>query len=172
VAVLTRKLAEAMGISRQDVETYYVSALVHDVGKIGVPEAVLSKLGKLDEVEYQWIKRHPEIGYRILKDIPAMEAMLPGVLHHHERWDGRGYPNGLAGEQIPLIARVIAFADTFDAMSSMRSYRPALPRDQILAEIGRCAGTQFDPALAEVFLGLDFTEFYSMLHVAASKSAA
>jgi len=172
VALLTRKLAGALQMSEARLEIYYVSGLVHDIGKIGVPEAVLSKVGKLDEAEYAWIKRHPEIGHRILKDIPTMEAMLPGVLHHHERWDGRGYPHGLAGEQIPLLARVIAFADTFDAMSSWRSYRPALPREQIVAEIRKCAGTQFDPNLVDAFLGLDFSEFYAMLHAPPSKLAA
>jgi len=172
VALLTRKLAGALKMSEAQIETYYVSGLVHDIGKIGVPEAVLSKMGKLDEAEYAWIKRHPEIGYRILKDIPAMEAMLPGVLHHHEHWDGRGYPHGLAGEQIPLLARVIAFADAFDAMSSWRSYRPAMPREQIVTEIKRCAGTQFDPNLIDAFLGLDFSEFYAMLHAPPGKVAA
>jgi len=172
VALLTRKLAQAMGMSSQDVETYYVSALVHDLGKIGVPEAVLCKIGKLDDTDYAWIKRHPEMGHRILKDIPAMEAMLPGVLHHHERWDGRGYPSGLVGEQIPLMARVIAFADTFDAMSSMRSYRAVLPREQIIAEIRACAGAQFDPSLVETFLALDFSEFDAMLQVPAARVAA
>lgn len=172
VAVLTRKFAAALSMSEADIETYYVSALVHDIGKIGVPEAVLSKVGKLDDSEFAWIRRHPEIGHRILKDIPSMGAMLSGVLHHHERWDGRGYPHRLAGEQIPLLARVIAFADTFDAMSSDRSYRPALPREQIIAEIRQCAGSQFDPKLVDTFLRLDFSEFDAMLGATAVKAAA
>ena len=172
VALLARKLSRAVGMSEPDVETYHFAGLVHDVGKIGVPEAVLCKSGKLDDAEFAWIKRHPEIGHRILKDIPAMQVVLPGVLHHHERWDGNGYPHRLAGEQIPFMARVLAVADTFDAMSSNRSYRSALPRERIVAELRRCAGAQFDPALVEPFLTLDLADFDAMLSSAAVKAAA
>jgi HD-GYP domain-containing protein (c-di-GMP phosphodiesterase class II) len=92
-----------------------------------------------------------------------MQDILPGVLHHHERYDGRGYPHGLSGESIPLIARILALADTFDAMSSTRSYRPAAPREKVIAEIQQCSGHQFDPALAELFVKLNFDEFDRML---------
>jgi len=133
------------------------------VGKIGVPEAVLCKPGRLTDQEFALIKLHPEIGHRILRDIPQLQDILPGVLHHHERWDGKGYPHGLKGEDIPLSARLLGLADTFDAMSSTRAYRSALPRDVVLAEVQRSAGSQFDPELAKLMLGLDLTEYDRMV---------
>jgi len=163
VALLAKKAAIELRLPREQVETYHIAGLVHDVGKIGVPEAVLTKAGKLTEEEFAQMKRHPEIGYGILKDIPSMGPALPGVLHHHERWDGNGYPRKLAGDKIPLIGRVLALADTFDAMSSNRSYRPALPRDKVLAEIRRCAGSQFDASLVPTFLQMDFSDFDAAL---------
>jgi HD-GYP domain-containing protein (c-di-GMP phosphodiesterase class II) len=163
VGLLASKLAKAAGIDGKESERYRIAGLVHDVGKIGIPEAVLSKAGKLTAEEFDQIKRHPEIGHQILRDIPLMQDILPGVLHHHERFDGRGYPHGLAGENIPLIARVLALADTFDSMSSTRSYRPAMPREKVIDEINRCSGSQFDPKLAELFVHLDFSEFDRML---------
>ncbi|MDB5299743.1 MAG: hypothetical protein JWO87_1406 [Phycisphaerales bacterium] len=163
VAVLAAQAAAAIGLPRKTVEQYHIAGLVHDVGKIGIPEAVLTKTGRLTPEEFEHIKKHPVTGYGILKDIPALSEVLPGVLHHHERWDGGGYPHKLVGGDIPLIGRVLALADTFDAMSSNRSYRPAMPRDQVLAEIRRCAGTQFDPALVPAFCSLDFSEFDRVL---------
>ena len=116
--------------------------IVHDVGKIGVPERVLVKPGNLDDEEVEWIHRHPEIGHRILRDIPKFDDVLAGVMHHHERWDGGGYPAGLSGEQIPLVARMISIADAFDAMTSSRTYREGMSRERVLAEMRKCAGTQ------------------------------
>ena len=129
-----------------------MAGLLHDVGKIGVPEAVLQKAGKLSDEEFGQIKKHPEIGARILRDIKQVEDIIPGVLHHHERYDGRGYPAGLAGENIPLFGRIICLADCFDAMTSSRTYRKALPLEVALSEIRNNAGTQFDPVLTEHFL--------------------
>ncbi|MBV8781754.1 MAG: HD-GYP domain-containing protein [Phycisphaerae bacterium] len=163
VGLLASRLATAAGLSTEQAERYRLAGLVHDVGKIGVSESVLSKTGRLTDAEFAQMKKHPEIGYQILRDIPLMDDILPGVLHHHERYDGKGYPTKLAGEDIPLIARVLALADTFDAMSSTRSYRPAMPRDAVLAEIKRCSGTQFDPTLAAAFVALDFSEFDELL---------
>ena len=159
VAFLGAKLAEAIGMNTENVERVRIAGLVHDVGKIGVPEAVLTKKGRLTPEEFEQIKQHPVIGYEILKDIPPMYDILPGVLYHHERWDGKGYPEGLSGEDIPLFGRLLAVADTFDAMKSTRSYRSAMPKDQVLEEIRRCAGTQFDPALASAFVKLDLSEY-------------
>lgn len=159
VAHLTQQLAKAANVDPALIKRMRIAGLVHDVGKIGVPERVLLKPGKLNDEEFQWIRRHPEIGHRILKDIPQLKDILPGVLHHHERWDGRGYPNGLSGENIPLVARLIALADSFDAMSSTRTYRSGMHRDSVLQEIQRCAGSQFDPDLARYFIKLDFTEY-------------
>jgi HD-GYP domain-containing protein (c-di-GMP phosphodiesterase class II) len=159
VAHLTQQLAAAIGLDEHAVSRCHIAGLVHDVGKIGVPEAVLLKPGRLDAQEFAWIRRHPEMGHRILKDIPQLADVLPGVLYHHERWDGKGYPQGLRREEIPLIARLIGLADSFDAMSSSRTYRSALPRAEVLREIERCAGSQFDPELARAFVRLDFSEF-------------
>lgn len=169
VAHLSTRLALAIGYTPEQAERIRIAGLVHDVGKIGVPEAVLGKAGKLSDEEFNAIKRHPEIGHRILKDIPLLSDVLPGVLHHHERWDGRGYPHGLAGEAIPQQARIIALADTFDAMSSNRSYRSALKREQVLEEFRKCAGAQFDPGLVPAFLTLDFSEYDAMVSTAASQ---
>lgn len=163
VAHLAARLAEAMGLPKEHVERIHIAGLVHDVGKIGVPEEVLGKAGKLTEEEFSLIKLHPEIGFRILKDIPLLQDVLPGVLHHHERWDGRGYPHGLMGDHIPLPARIIGLVDTFDAMSSTRSYRPAMPRDKVLAEIQRCAGSQFDPELVPAFFKVDLAMYDEMV---------
>jgi HD-GYP domain-containing protein (c-di-GMP phosphodiesterase class II) len=163
VAHLSVMLARSAGLSRADEERLHLTGLVHDVGKIGVPERVLLKPGKLTEEEFALIRLHPEIGHRILKDIPQLAAVLPGVLHHHERYDGKGYPHGLKSTQIPTDARVIAVADTFDAMSSDRSYRPRLPRDQVIAEIIRHAGTQFDPDLAHLIARIDLNEYDRMV---------
>jgi HD-GYP domain-containing protein (c-di-GMP phosphodiesterase class II) len=172
VAHLASALALQTGMSRVQAERVRIAGLVHDVGKIGVPEAVLCKSGKLSAQEYEAIKKHPEIGHTILRDISLLGDVLPGVLHHHERFDGKGYPHGLVGETIPYMARLLAVADTFDAMSSTRSYRAAMPRARVLDEIEQCAGSQFDPALARAFLALDLTEYdrivarHASLHLA------
>jgi HD-GYP domain-containing protein (c-di-GMP phosphodiesterase class II) len=163
VAWLSRQLAEAAGLDNHTVERAYLAGLVHDVGKIGVPEAVLCKSDGLTSREFEMIRAHPEIGVRILKDIPQMNDLLPGVLYHHERYHGGGYPYGLRGTDIPLFGRVIALADSFDAMSSDRTYRCGMSLGRVLEEIARCAGTQFDPDLTETFLSLDFEAFYQML---------
>lgn len=163
VAHLASRLAEAAGLDQATIERVHISGLVHDVGKIGVPETVLCKTGRLTDEEFDIIKTHPEIGRNILKDIPQLDDVLPAVMHHHERWDGRGYPHGIAGEAIPFFARLVGLADAFDAMSSTRTYRAALPRAQVIDEIHRCAGAQFDPDLAPKFIALDFSEYDAMV---------
>ena len=174
VAVLAAEFAAALGHDSKTVERYRIAGLVHDVGKIGVPESVLAKAGRPSDAEFEQIKKHPEIGTHILEGIGNLADVLPGVLHHHERWDGRGYPHRLAGEDIPPMARVMALADTFDAMSSTRSYRAALPREKVLAELARCAGAQFDPELVGRFLSLDFSAYDALLksHAAGREACA
>jgi len=163
VALMSRMLAEAAGLDEHTCERVYIAGLVHDVGKIGVPESVLCKPGRLTDEEFELIKMHPEIGGKILQDIPQMQDLIPGVMYHHERWDGRGYPHKLEGESIPLFGRLICLADSFDAMSSNRTYRRSLSHQDVLEEIQRCAGAQFDPELAEVFTQMDFAPFFQML---------
>lgn len=163
VADMGKALAQRAGMSPDQCERVWIAGLVHDIGKIGVPEATLRKPGKLTEAEFAQIRKHPQIGYNILRDIPNFADVLPGVLSHHEQWDGSGYPHGLAGEEIPLIARVLGLADAFDAMSSRRTYRSAMNRQQVLDEIRQCSGTHFDPSLVEVFLALDFSHYDQMV---------
>jgi len=168
VAYLGEQIALNLGMTTQEAERVKICGLLHDVGKIGVPEVVLCKPGRLTDEEFDEIKKHPEIGYRILKDLTGLEDVLPGVLHHHERIDGRGYPHGLSGDEIPTVARILACADTFDAMSSNRAYRDAMPRVKVLAELVNCKGTQFDPNVVDAFLKIDLATYDAM--VAAAKA--
>jgi len=163
VALLSRRLAKEIGLPDNQVERIYMAGLLHDVGKIGVPEAVLQKTGRLTAEEFDQMKRHPGVGARILSDIKQVEDIIPGVLHHHERYDGKGYPAGLSGQNIPLMGRIICLADCFDAMTSNRTYRRALPLEVALLEIRRCAGTQFDPGLTEAFLRISIDQFRELL---------
>lgn len=163
VSWLAGELAATFGLSDAEVRRVQLAGLVHDVGKIGVPESVLCKSGRLTDSEFDLIKQHPGIGARILKDIPQMQDIIPAVLHHHERWDGAGYPDGISREEIPLSARFVAIADTFDAMSSNRTYRSARSRDFVRAEVLRCSGSQFDPQLVEPFLSMGMEQFDDMI---------
>ena len=126
--------------------------LLHDVGKIGVPDAIINKNGRLTDDEFMAIKTHPSVGADILKNITDYPELMTGARYHHERYDGKGYPEGLSGEDIPEVARIIAVADTYDAMTSNRSYRSAMPQDKVRAEIERCSGSQFDPRFAAIML--------------------
>ncbi|QDV78898.1 HD-GYP domain-containing protein [Botrimarina mediterranea] len=153
VALFTRRLAHQIGYDGKALENIYLSALLHDVGKIGVSDAVLQKEGKLTEEEYAEIARHPNEGWAILCDIEHLEGILPGVLHHHERWDGRGYPDGLHGLEIPLDGRIMAVADAYDAMTSDRPYRAGMPSEKAEAILLEGAGKQWDPSCVEAFIG-------------------
>ena len=143
-----------MGLDEDTLHLLKIGGLFHDIGKIGIPDSILLKETKLDDEEYSQIKNHPAIGAHILGDAEIFKDIIPIVLHHHERFDGKGYPKGLKGEQIPLAARIAAVADTFDAMTSKRTYRDALPLETVIAEIEKCSGTQFDPKIASVFLDI------------------
>ena len=144
-------IARELGVSGPELKNIEISALLHDTGKIGVPESVLRKHGKLSEEEFGEMKKHPVIGAEMLSSIKQLHAAIPGILHHQECFNGRGYPDGLKGEAIPLIARIIAVADTFDAMTSDRPYRTALTDEQALAELRKFSGEQFDPACVKSF---------------------
>ena len=127
------------------------AGLMHDIGKIGIRSEKLNKPGKLTPEEMSMFRTHPAKGKRILEPIPSMVDLIPGAWCHHENWDGSGYPRGLLGGNIPLLGRVVAIADCYDAMTSDRSYRKALPHDVAVAELERCAGAQFDPELVPMF---------------------
>ena len=147
-------IAKQLGLDGDDLEAINTGALLHDIGKLGVPEYVLLKPGRLTEEEYAKIKQHPEIGAAILDPVEFPWPVLPVVKHHHERWDGKGYPDGLAGENIPRSARILSVADVYDALTSNRSYRHAWEHRRAVEEITRSAGTQFDPVIVEAFLSV------------------
>ena len=151
VARVSVCLAKEMGLDTQTINTIYLSGLLHDVGKIGINDQVLRKPGRLTEEEYEHIKTHAEIGYRILAEIKQIDEVLPVVLHHHEQWNGEGYPRRLRGEEIPLLARIVAVADSFDAMTSDRPYRPGMPDENVDAIMRSGAGGQWDANVVEAF---------------------
>ena len=154
VAEYTRMIAQEMGFDGEELDRVYYIALLHDCGKIGVPDNILRKPGKLTDEEFQVIKSHTVRGGEILSSFKSMKNVGEGALYHHERYDGKGYPEGRAGEDIPLIARMICVADSFDAMNSNRVYRKKLTIEDILNEIRKNKGTQFDPKIADVFLDI------------------
>ena len=154
VAEYATALAHYMGAGEAEQDLLYTTGTLHDVGKIGVPDAILKKPGRLNDEERQIMETHPILGEVIVRKAPQLADTLPGVRHHHERWDGRGYPDGLAGTAIPRMARFLAVADTYDAMTSDRPYRKGMPQETALNEIYRGAGTQFDPDMAPAFVEL------------------
>ena len=154
VAKYSCMIAEKMGLDKKQVEDIYEMAILHDIGKIGISGQILTKAGKLTDEEYNIIKLHPKIGGDILKKITNKPNLYIGAQWHHERFDGKGYPDGLSGEDIPLQARIIGVADSYDAMTSERSYRPCLTQENVRQEIEKNAGTQFDPEIAKVMLDI------------------
>jgi len=160
-------LAKALKLDAGTIEQVRLCGLVHDIGKIGIPEEILRKPSKLDDNEFARIQRHPEIGASILQDIPQMRELICGVVEHHERWDGRGYPKKLAGEGISRLGRILCIADCFDAMTSARFYRPAREVQEVLAEIERCLGTHFDPMYGKAFLSIPVAELAPLISTAA-----
>ncbi len=147
-------LAGAIGLSPDEVSKVSTAALLHDIGKIGIPDKVLNKKGKLSGEDWEAIKAHPRLGANIVGTMPHLVPYVNSILHHHERWDGGGYPEGLKGEEIPIEARILAIVDSFEAMTSVRPYRPALSLEQVVKELRQGAGLQFDPKLVEVFIGI------------------
>jgi len=145
-------IAKALGLKSDIIKNLSMAGLMHDIGKIGISESILNKEGKLTNREWKEIQKHPEIGYRILSSVNEFSEIATYILEHHERWDGKGYPRGLNGEEITLYARIIAIADSYDAMTNQRSYRNGLSEQEAIDEIIRCAGTQFDPDIAKVFI--------------------
>ena len=152
VAQYSREIARRYGYSKKDQDEIYMMGLLHDVGKIGVPDEVINKTARLTDEEFALIKQHPVIGFKILDKIKEMPRLQIGAHWHHERYDGKGYPDGLSGEQIPEEARIIAVADAYDAMTSYRSYRDVLPQEVVAEEIRKGKGKQFDPAFADIML--------------------
>jgi len=145
-------MARHFDLKDDRINTLELAGFLHDIGKIAVPESILHKPGRLTDEEFEVIKQHPRTGHDILRQMEGTEALAEVVLHHHERWDGKGYPEGLTGSDIPLLSRLLAVADTFDAMGSKRPYRDRIVQSAVLDEIKRNAGSQFDPEVAEALL--------------------
>ncbi len=162
VVEYTERLAEELGVVEPELTHIRRGAMLHDVGKIGIPDRILRKPGPLDDEEWELMKLHPKLGWEMLRDIAFLEESARIVLAHHERYDGKGYPNGLAGEEIPLGARIFAVADTFDAMTSDRPYRKALPYSRARQELIDFAGTQFDPRVVEAFLRVPESDWWEI----------
>jgi HD-GYP domain-containing protein (c-di-GMP phosphodiesterase class II) len=171
VAWLSKELATAMNLDHDTIEEVHICGLVHDIGKIGIPESILQKPGKLTDDEFSQIRAHPVIGENILRDVPQLKPVLPGVRSHHERWDGKGYPDGTEGEHTPLFGRILGVADAFDAMCSSRAYRDGLSRAEVLDEMTACSGSQFDPKLVQAFLTIDFIHYDVMIDFHISQSS-
>jgi putative nucleotidyltransferase with HDIG domain len=145
-------LAREMGIAEESIEKIKLAALLHDIGKIGVPDHILQKPGRLTEEEFAWIRKHPCLGAEILSKIPKIEDVVAGVRHHHEKWNGSGYPDALEGTQIPLFSRILCVADAYDAMTSNRAYRRNFNTEEAILEINRSIGSHFERPIAEAFL--------------------
>nr|WP_241254581.1 HD-GYP domain-containing protein [Brevibacillus sp. SYP-B805] len=154
VAHWGREIANAIGLPKDQADKVYFGGILHDIGKIGIEDGILNKEGNLSDDEFERIKQHTVIGYDIVKQAGVFEELLPAVRSHHERIDGKGYPDGLRGEEIPLVARILAIADAFDAMVSNRPYRQGMPVELALLQIEQGAGTQFDSHLAKEFVRL------------------
>jgi len=167
---VAERLAEEEPLEEEQIHRIYLAGLLHDIGKIGIDEAVLRKTGKLTDEEFASIRKHPSIGAGILREIKQMRDIVPGVLSHHERIDGRGYPDGLVGEKIPLMGRIVGLADSFDAMTSKRTYRNAMSIDKALAEIEKGLGTQFDERIGRIFLAGDIGLLWSAMQDGFNKT--
>lgn len=164
------RVAQALGLDEEVFGDIEITALLHDIGKIGVPDSILRKPGKLDAAEYELMKKHPEYGWAIIRLFPGFERISQFILHHHERFDGQGYPGGLRGLEIPIGSRIVAVIDAFDAMISSRPYRAGLPSDEALQRLIQASGSQFDPQVVQAFAQIAQSETASIF--AATGTAA
>ena len=162
VAEYSVLIGKKLGLSEEDLKILHLGGLFHDIGKIGVPDSILQKPSRLTDNEYSQIKQHPNIGVHILSNASIFENILPIVEHHHEKFDGTGYPSKLKGDEIPYFARITSIADSFDAMTSCRSYREEMPIETVIDEIRKCSGTQFDPEISKAFLEILENDFPSI----------
>lgn len=152
VAHISMAIAREMDLDAKDIELSHFAGHLHDIGKIGIPDSILMKSEKLTFEEYEIIKNHSEYGYKILEKVSSLKEMAIIVKYHHERWDGKGYPSGIRGEEIPVISRIISVADAFDAMTSNRSYRKPMAHEEALVQLEKGKWTQFDGEIVEIFL--------------------
>jgi HD-GYP domain-containing protein (c-di-GMP phosphodiesterase class II) len=164
------RVARDLGVPETCMSDLEMGALLHDIGKIGVPDHILNKPGRLTPEEYEVVKRHPEFGWTVIRNLPGMEQTSLYVLHHHENFDGTGYPARLQGAEIPIGSRIVSVIDAFDAMVSSRPYRDGMPVDEALRRLVEASGTQFDPAVIESFVSIAKTEMTSVLAAVGSSS--
>jgi HD-GYP domain-containing protein (c-di-GMP phosphodiesterase class II) len=146
------RVGQELGLEESQLQNLEVAALLHDLGKVGIPDSILRKPGKLDDEEYALMKKHPEYGWAVLRMLPGFERAALDILHHHETFDGRGYPAGLKQSEIPIVSRIVSVIDAFDAMVSSRPYRKGLPLEEAIRRLTLASGTQFDPAVVQCFL--------------------
>lgn len=161
-----------LGLNQRELVDIETAALLHDIGKIGIPDAILHKPAKLTAEEYELMKRHPEYGWAVLRQIPTFEQASLLTLHHHEGYDGKGYPGGLKGEEIPIGSRIVSVIDAFDAMVSSRPYRKGLPLEEAARRLTEASGTQFDPAVVKIFLPLAEAEMPAVFAAAGTSVSA
>jgi putative nucleotidyltransferase with HDIG domain len=170
VAIYAVGIAKELGLPSERIELVRQAAYLHDIGKLAIPEAILHKPGRLTEIEYEFIKKHTDIGADLLASTEGLKHLAPFIRHHHERWDGAGYPLGLKGDEIPLEARILNVCDSVETMASDRPYHRGKSMREIIAEVERCAGTQFDPAISETFVNLALKKVGSPFVINSARS--
>jgi len=166
------RVGQELGLDESQLQNLEVAALLHDIGKVGIPDAILRKPGKLDEAEYALMKKHPEYGWVVLRMLPGFERAALDILHHHERFDGKGYPAGLRETEIPIVSRIVAVTDAFDAMVSSRPYRSGLPYEEAVRRLILASGTQFDPVVVQCFLSFAQSEMATVFAAAGTSVSA
>src|SRR5467141_4581743 len=165
------RVGQELGLEEPALQNLEISALLHDIGKVGIPDAILQKPGKLEAAEYALMKKHPEYGWAVLRMLPGFERAALDILHHHESFDGKGYPAGLQGAEIPVVSRIVCVIDAFDAMVSSRPYRKGLPYQEAVRRLNDASGTQFDPVVVRSFLSFAESEM-SPVFAAAGTSVS
>jgi HD-GYP domain-containing protein (c-di-GMP phosphodiesterase class II) len=162
------RVGQELGLDEQALQNLEVAALLHDIGKVGIPDSILRKPAKLDDAEYALMKKHPEYGWAVLRMVPGFDRAALDILHHHESVDGRGYPAGLKGSEIPMVSRIVCVIDAFDAMVSSRPYRTGLPFEEAVKRLIQCSGTQFDPQVVQCFLPIAQSEVQGVFEAAGT----
>jgi len=162
------RVGQELGLEESQLQNLEVAALLHDIGKVGVPDSILKKPGKLEDAEYELMKKHPEYGWAVLRMLPGFERAALDILHHHERCDGKGYPAGLRETEIPIVSRIVSVIDAFDAMVSSRPYRKGLPYEEAVRRLIESSGTQFDPVVVQCFLSFAQAEMATVFAAAGT----
>jgi HD-GYP domain-containing protein (c-di-GMP phosphodiesterase class II) len=162
------RVGQELGLEERELQNLEIAALLHDIGKVGIPDAILRKPGKLEADEYALMKKHPEYGWAVLRMLPGFERAALDILHHHESFDGKGYPAGLKESEVPIVSRIVSVIDAFDAMVSSRPYRKGLPFEEAVRRLILASGTQFDPVVVQCFLSFAQTEMAGVFAAAGT----